>query len=151
MEFTELEFFPLAFKPVIDDFSTNPFVPKDPWELIESGNFNQVISYLSKRIGMSTFIQGKLADNQYSFYCSVFQRPVCVLLWSFGLKNILAAIKCTIWIIFFCLRTMGNFEVCLCGPPKVLLWTTLQVREILGPIKKFSKGLHFFNVINFIK
>jgi hypothetical protein len=44
-EFTELEFFPLAFKPVIDDFSTNPFVPKDPWQLIESGNFNQVIIF----------------------------------------------------------------------------------------------------------
>ncbi len=42
-EFTELEFFPLAFKPIIDDFSTTPFVPKDPWELIESGKFNQVI------------------------------------------------------------------------------------------------------------
>ena len=33
---------PLVFKPYIDDFSKDPFVPKDPWELIESGEFNHV-------------------------------------------------------------------------------------------------------------
>ena len=33
---------PLVFKPYIDDFSHDPFVPKDPWELIQSGDFNHV-------------------------------------------------------------------------------------------------------------
>jgi hypothetical protein len=42
LEFTSLEFFPLAFKPIIDDFSKDPFVPKDPWQIIESGDFQQV-------------------------------------------------------------------------------------------------------------
>ena len=42
LEFTTLEFFPLAFKPIIDDFSADPFVPKEPWDMIESGDFNQV-------------------------------------------------------------------------------------------------------------
>ena len=42
LEFTESEFFPLAFKPVVDNFTTDPFIPKDPTEIIASGIFNQV-------------------------------------------------------------------------------------------------------------
>ena len=41
LEFSESEFFPLAFKPINDDFSKDPFVPKDPSEMIDSGDFNQ--------------------------------------------------------------------------------------------------------------
>ena len=33
---------PLIFKPVVDDFTSDPFVPKDPWKMIEAGEFNQV-------------------------------------------------------------------------------------------------------------
>ena len=33
---------PLIFKPVVDNFTSNPFVPRDPWEIIESGEFSQV-------------------------------------------------------------------------------------------------------------
>jgi hypothetical protein len=34
--------FPLIFIPVVDDFTSDPFVPKDPWESIEAGEFNQI-------------------------------------------------------------------------------------------------------------
>ncbi len=37
-----MEFYPLVFKPYVDDFTKDPFVPKDPWELIESGEFNHL-------------------------------------------------------------------------------------------------------------
>jgi len=33
---------PVPFKPYIDDFNSDPFIPKDPWDLIEAGNFNDV-------------------------------------------------------------------------------------------------------------
>ncbi len=33
---------PLIFKPVVDNFTSDPFVPRDPWDIIESGEFNQV-------------------------------------------------------------------------------------------------------------
>ena len=32
----------LIYKPVVDDFTSDPFVPKDPWKIIEAGEFNQV-------------------------------------------------------------------------------------------------------------
>jgi carboxylesterase type B len=38
----QMSMFPVVFKPYVDDFSSNPFVPKDPWELIESGSFEDV-------------------------------------------------------------------------------------------------------------
>jgi carboxylesterase type B len=40
--YPQMDAFPTVFKPYIDDFSSNPFMPKDPWELIESGSFNDV-------------------------------------------------------------------------------------------------------------
>ena len=33
---------PLTFKPEIDNFTSDPFIPKNPWEIIESGEFNHV-------------------------------------------------------------------------------------------------------------
>ncbi len=33
---------PLIFKPVVDNFTSDPFVPRDPWESIESGDFSHV-------------------------------------------------------------------------------------------------------------
>ncbi len=33
---------PLIFKPVVDNYTSDPFVPRDPWKIIESGEFNQV-------------------------------------------------------------------------------------------------------------
>jgi len=33
---------PLIFKPVVDNFTTDPFLPNDPWTSIESGDFNDV-------------------------------------------------------------------------------------------------------------
>ena len=40
--YPQIDLYPLVFKPYIDDFSKDPFVPKDPWEIIESGEFNHV-------------------------------------------------------------------------------------------------------------
>ena len=40
--FPKFELYPNIFQPYIDDFNSDPFVPKDPWELIESGVFNDV-------------------------------------------------------------------------------------------------------------
>lgn len=40
--FPQTELYPIVFKPYIDEFSKDPFVPKDPWELIESGKLNDV-------------------------------------------------------------------------------------------------------------
>ena len=37
-----MEWYPIVFKPYIDDFSQDPFVPKDPWDIIKSGEFNDV-------------------------------------------------------------------------------------------------------------
>ncbi len=34
---------PFIFKPVVDNFTTDPFLPKDPWTIIESGEFTQFI------------------------------------------------------------------------------------------------------------
>jgi carboxylesterase type B len=34
--------YPLVFKPYIDDFSQDPFIPKDPWDIINTGEFNDV-------------------------------------------------------------------------------------------------------------
>ena len=42
MLYPQMEFYPLVFKPYIDDYSSDPFVPQDPWELIESGGFQHV-------------------------------------------------------------------------------------------------------------
>jgi len=42
MLYPQMEFYPLVFKPYIDDYTSDPFVPKDPWELIESGEFQHV-------------------------------------------------------------------------------------------------------------
>jgi len=32
--FSQMEVYPLPFKPYIDDFNSQPFVPKDPWDLV---------------------------------------------------------------------------------------------------------------------
>ena len=40
--FELIDMLPLIFKPVVDDFTSDPFVPKDPWKIIEAGEFNQV-------------------------------------------------------------------------------------------------------------
>ena len=42
MLYPQAAFTPHVFKPYIDDFNKDPFVPKDPWEMIESGEFNHV-------------------------------------------------------------------------------------------------------------
>ena len=35
-------FLPYPFKPVVDDYLQKPFFPKDPWDAIREGDFNQV-------------------------------------------------------------------------------------------------------------
>ena len=40
--FDVVEGLPVVFKPEIDDYTSDPFVPKDPWEIAESGDFNHV-------------------------------------------------------------------------------------------------------------
>ena len=40
--FSRVDFFPLTFKPYIDDFNSDPFLPKEPWAMIESGDFSHV-------------------------------------------------------------------------------------------------------------
>ena len=44
-DYPEDEFYPAAtkgFKPIIDDFTSKPFLPKEPLEVIEKGDFNMV-------------------------------------------------------------------------------------------------------------
>lgn len=38
----EFENFPNPFKPVVDDFAKQPFLPKEPSELMAKGQFNKV-------------------------------------------------------------------------------------------------------------
>ena len=38
----EFEWFPKTFKPVVDDYAAEPFLPGEPLELIERGEFNKV-------------------------------------------------------------------------------------------------------------
>ena len=38
----EFEWIPKAFKPVVDDYSSDPFLPGEPLELIERGQFSSV-------------------------------------------------------------------------------------------------------------
>ena len=38
----EFEWIPKAFKPVVDDYAAQPFLPAEPMELIERGQFSQV-------------------------------------------------------------------------------------------------------------
>jgi carboxylesterase type B len=33
---------PLTFQPEVDNFTSDPFIPKSSWEIIESGEFNHV-------------------------------------------------------------------------------------------------------------
>ena len=40
--FPQLELNPIPFKPYVDDFNTDPFLPKDPLDMIESGEYNDV-------------------------------------------------------------------------------------------------------------
>ena len=40
--FPQLELNPIPFKPYVDDFNSDPFLPKDPLDMIESGEFNDV-------------------------------------------------------------------------------------------------------------
>ena len=40
--FSLIDMLPIVFKPVVDDFTSDPFAPKDPWQIIESGEFNHV-------------------------------------------------------------------------------------------------------------
>jgi len=32
----------MPFRPYFDDFNSDPFIPKDPWDMIEAGEFNDV-------------------------------------------------------------------------------------------------------------
>ena len=34
--------YPYIFKPEVDNFTSDPFLPKSPWEMIEAGEFNQI-------------------------------------------------------------------------------------------------------------
>ena len=34
--------YPYIFKPEVDSFTSDPFLPKDPWEMIEAGEFNHI-------------------------------------------------------------------------------------------------------------
>ena len=34
--------YPYIFKPEVDNFTSDPFLPKSPWEIIEAGEFNQI-------------------------------------------------------------------------------------------------------------
>jgi carboxylesterase type B len=34
--------YPYIFKPEVDNFTSDPFVPKNPWEMIEAGEFNHI-------------------------------------------------------------------------------------------------------------
>ena len=40
--FVENKYAPYPFKPIIDDFSENPALPEEPWEIIRKGTFNHV-------------------------------------------------------------------------------------------------------------
>ena len=40
--FEKINKLPHVFKPEIDDFTEDPFIPRNPWDMIESGDFNQV-------------------------------------------------------------------------------------------------------------
>ncbi len=37
--FSQLDNYPICFKPVIDDFSSDPFFPKESWDMIEDKHF----------------------------------------------------------------------------------------------------------------
>lgn len=41
-KFTKFGILPHYFKPIVDDFVKEPFLPKEPSELIEAGTFNHV-------------------------------------------------------------------------------------------------------------
>ena len=34
--------YPCIFKPEVDNFTSDPFLPKSPWEMIEAGEFNHI-------------------------------------------------------------------------------------------------------------
>ena len=40
--YSPIQYFTQPFKPYIDDFNTDPFIPKDPLDMIEAGEFNDV-------------------------------------------------------------------------------------------------------------
>jgi len=44
---------PLIFKPVVDNFTTDPFLPNDPWTSIESGDFNDVPIIIGAILGLN--------------------------------------------------------------------------------------------------
>ena len=40
--YSPIQYFTQPFKPYIDDFNMDPFIPKDPLDMIEAGEFNDV-------------------------------------------------------------------------------------------------------------
>jgi len=63
--FSQLDNYPLCFKPVIDDFSSDPFFPKESWDMIEEGNYGkkQIIIGNNQDEGLLTAINFHLNSD----------------------------------------------------------------------------------------
>ena len=53
----------MPFKPYIDEFNSDPFLPKDPLDMIESGKFNDVPLILGNNGDEGLMTAGNYYDN----------------------------------------------------------------------------------------